>query len=212
MFWGYGPPPLPVKHGKGQPSKLHKEELLKRRDGLVHWLEQNWPYLSVALRKARNSQDALAAIKAAQTRNPHVLPVPFYQSPERHEEALWGFLQSDRFHENPRSLAAALSGLPELSCKRAFDICSAHPSKLPLTVEAYWDYLRRNFPDRWRELRAAKTLEQVRAVLKKSRTQDTLYLRLKKHSKDHPEEVFEWFNAGNPSMRLQDRRQIVVLK
>jgi hypothetical protein len=186
---------LPVKHGKGRRPLLELHELLQRRDHLTNWLERNWPYLSVALRKAGNAQEAASAIKEAKRRMQGVFYAPFYSYTEKHAESLWQFLQSGRFHGNPRNLAGAMAGLPELSWKRSFDICASHPCKSPLALEACWDHMRRNFPDRWRELRDAKTPEQVTAVLKKSRTQDPTYL----HLKEHPAEALEWLKLGNPS-------------
>jgi hypothetical protein len=169
--------------------------LLKRRDHLANWMERNWPYLSVALRKAKNSHEAITAIITAATGKYIGPQSPFYRDPEKHEEALWQFLMSGRFHGNPRNLAGAMAGLPELSWKRSFDICSVQPCKIHVAIEAYWDYVRRHFPDRLRELQIAKTEEQVKAVLKKSRTHDPVYLCLK----ENPEKVLEWLKAGDPS-------------
>jgi len=196
-----GPPPL--KRGKGRRPLLEKDVLLQRRDHLTNWMERNWPYLSVALRKARNSHEAIAAIIKRATGKYIGLQSPFYRDPEKHEEALWQFLKSGRFHGNSRNLAGAMAGLPELSCKRAFDICSVHPCKVPVAIEAYWDYMRRHFPDRLRELQNAKTEEQVKAVLKKSQTHDPVYLCLK----ENPEKVLEWLKAGDPSKVFPVHRQ-----
>ena len=118
----------------------------------------------------------------------------FYDNPAKHEEALWLFLQSGRYHENPRNLAGAMAGLPELSWKRSFDICSHNPCKQPIAPPAVWDYMRRNFYDRWRELQSVETAEQVKRVLAKSPTQDPTYLHLKKH----PDQALEWLNSGRP--------------
>ena len=207
IFWA-GPPPQAsptAKRRKGRRPKLEQQELLARRTQLTTWLEQNWPYLSVALRKAKSAHAGAAAINEAKKRKGGIMQPPFYHEPEKHEATLWQFLQSGRFHGNPRNLAAAMAGLPELSWKRSFDVCSSHPCKQPLAIEAYWDYLRRNFPDRWRELRGATTPEQVKAVLRRSRTNDPHYLRLKKY----PEEALESLNAGNPAnARAESRSEI----
>ena len=191
----------PQKPKRGRKPRLEKTELFERRDHLVQWLERNWPYLSVALRTARNSQQAIAAISHTKKTNPGIFHTPFYQAPEKYEKELWRFLKRSRFRGNPRNLAAALAALPELSCKTALDSCSKHPSKVSLAVEAYWDYLRRRFTDRWKELRLATTTDQVKAILKKSPTHDPAYLRLK----EHPENVLEWFNLGKPPESLPVR-------
>lgn len=186
----------PIKRSKGRPPRLDPKEVHERRDKSANWLERNWPFLSVALRQAKTPRDVTNAIQEAAKRKPLVFPQPYFCEPEKHEEALWQFLQSGRFCGNPRNLAAAIAGFPEYTWKRSFDICSGHPYIALPAVEAYWDYMRRNFPDRLRELGATKTPEQVKAVLRKSHTQDPIYLHLKKN----PEKVLEWLNAGKPSV------------
>lgn len=160
------------------------------------WFERAWPFLSIALRKANVSCDAVVAMMEAKAREAFVgqLP-PFEKNPEEHETALWEFLQSGRLYGNPRNLAAAMAGLPELSWKRSFDICSAHPCKQMVAEQCWRDYLRRKFPQRLRELRSAKTTEQVRKVLRKSRSHDLTYEFLK----EHPEDVIRWLNPDKTS-------------
>ena len=153
----------------GRKPKLEVETLLKRRISLTAWLEQNWPRLSVPLRKAEasgNASEAVAAIIAARKFGiTGVFQPPFYDAPEDFYEALRSFLNSGRFRGNPRNLAAAMAGLPELSWKRLFDICTAHPHKSGHMLQAYWDHMRRKFPDRLRELEAAKSASEVEIIL-----------------------------------------------
>ena len=183
-------PPL-AKQGMGRKRRIEVAEVLKRRDQLVSWFESVWPFLSIALRKAKNSRDANAAMVEAKTRKPFIEEQPpFERNPQKHEAALWEFLQSGRFHENPRNLAAAMAGLPELSWKRSFDICSRHPCKQIAAEQSWRDYLRRKFPERLRELCRAKTVYEVRTILKKLRSHDPTCEFLKKH----PDAVFRLFN------------------
>lgn len=186
--------PPQAKRAKGRPPRIDPREVLERRSRLIVWLEQNWPFLSVRLTDAKNSAHAAAAIIAAKKRIPGVFQPPFYKEPEKCKDALWQFLQSGRFHGNPRNLAGALAGLPEVSWKRSFDICSNHPCKQAPVLEAYRDYIKRNFPDRFRELCTAKTTEEVESILAKSRTTDPAYLHLKKN----PDKALEWLAAGDP--------------
>ena len=104
-------------------------------------------------------------------------------------------MKGGRFHGNPRNLAAAMSGLPELSWKRSFERCSAHPYKTGHKIPSYWDHMRRKFPVRLRELEEAKTELDVKIVLARSRTDDAIYL----HLKDNPDKVKEWLKLGKPS-------------
>jgi hypothetical protein len=185
--------PTPPKRMGRRPG-IETPKLLERRKSLSTWLEQNWDYLSGALRKARNSSEAISAIIAAKNRIPGAFPPPFYYHPERYENALWQFLRSCRFNGNPRNLAGAMAGLPDIGWKRSFDICSKHPYKGGLALQAYWDYMRRNFPDRLSELSEAKTPAEVKTVLAKSRTRDPIYL----HLKENPDQALEWLKAGKP--------------
>jgi hypothetical protein len=191
----------PQRPRKGRKPSLETERLFERRKNLTTWLEQNWPRLSVAVRKSErsgNSSVAIAALVYAKNQGtPGVFQPPFYDMPEQFEAALGAFLKSGRYHENPRNLAAAMAGLPELSWKRSFDICTMHPYKTGYAIEAYWDYMRRNFPDRLRELEEAKKPLDVKIILARSRTQDPVYL----HLKENPERVKEWLEEGKPKGR-----------
>src|SRR6266496_4291337 len=51
--------PAPPKRMGRRPG-IETPDLLKRRKCLSTWLEQNWPYLSSALRKAKNSAEAIS--------------------------------------------------------------------------------------------------------------------------------------------------------
>lgn len=188
------PETKPAKKKMGRKPKLDQQELLNRRDQLVGWMEQVWPALSVALRK-ENPHEAIAAInRAKKLLQMTMQEPPFYKNPELHLQALSRFFKSKRFYGNPRNLAAAMAGIPELSWKTSLNICLRNACKLPMGINAYWDHLRRNFPDRLRELQSVSTPEQVKAVLAKSRTQDPIYVLLK----EHPHQALEWLNSGRP--------------
>ncbi len=186
-------PPRPSK--KGRKPRIDPKEVLERRDRLTVWLEQNWPFLSVRLSEAEKPVHAAVAMIYAKKRIQGVFQPPFYNEPEKYAEELWQFLQSGRFHENPRNLAGALAGLPEVSWKRSFDICSKHPCRQSRPLEAYRDHIQRNFPDRFRELCAAKTVEEVKTILAKSRTTDPTYA----HLKEKPDQALEWLALGDPA-------------
>jgi hypothetical protein len=190
-----GPPP--VKPGMGRKRKLEQEELLKRRDLLSRWVEEDWPLLSVALRKAKNSDDALAAILAAKERVPFVMQPLFYRAPEEYKEQLWEFLESERMNGNPRNLAGAMAGLPELSWKRSLDICQQNPCQFPLARQAWRDFMRRKFSVRLREFLAVATVEDAKVVLARSKTTDPTYIYLKKH----PEEALLELKAAHAAKR-----------
>jgi len=192
----YGPERLDSvmqRSGKGRKPKLETKHLLQRRESLTTWIEQNWPRISVAMRKAESSSNpaiAITAMVAAKEEGiPGVFQPPFYDAPEEYEAALGEFLKSGRFHGNPRNLAAAMAGLPELSWKRSFDICIKHPYKGGVALEAYRDYMKRKFPDRFRELIEAQTITDVKIVLDRSRSIDPVYLHFKEPLKNSPSGV-----------------------
>lgn len=189
---------------RGRIPKIETPELLNRRKSLTTWLEQNWPYLSVALRKAKTAHEAAIAMTAAKEMIGGVFQPPFYDNPEKYQLCLWEFLQSGRFYSNPRNLAGAMAGVPELSWKRSFDICAKHSYKGGLALQAYWDYMRRNFPDRLRELSEVRTPELVRLVLARSRTKDPVYL----HLKANPDKAVQWLEAGKPSASYPPSKQV----
>lgn len=172
----------------GRPPKLASEEVIQRRNHLSHWIENCWPILFLALRKAKSATEALDAIESAKRQHQEVMPVRFYNGPEHYAESLWSFLKSGRFHGSPRNLAGAMAGLPELSWKRSLDISQKHALNRPLEPPAWRDHLMRHFPKRFRELRKATSAVQIKAILSKSHSSDKTYRHLKKH----PHEVLKW--------------------
>ncbi len=177
----------------GRKPGLPTPVLLYRRDNLIIWLERNWPELQLAIRQARKPADLIPAFSKLKPLNVPHMP-EFMQEPGRYLPQLWAFLKSGRCHGNPRNIANAMAGVPKQSWKRSFDIGCSNPSKLPLDVRAYRDYLRRKFPERLRELLRVKTPEKVAEVLSRSRTEDVHYLVLC----DHPDKVREWLEEGKP--------------
>ena len=172
----------------GRKPKLAPDELVRRRDRLSSWIEQNWPFLSVELGNPRNAKFAAYAFVKAKRRKPALFQSAFYQDPEKFTNELWDFLHGGRFGGNPRHLAGAMAGLPELSWKRSLDISQEHPLQTPLRPEVWRDHLRRRFNLRFRELESAKTVSDVKAILARSKTEDITY----RHMKEYPEEVLKW--------------------
>lgn len=192
---GTGPflSPFPEEHAQeatiGRKPKLATEEVVRRRDILAPWIELNWPELSKELLSPRNPKFAAYAFVKAKNQRVVVMGiVPFHSNPERFNAELWAFLNSKRFAGNPRNLAGAMAGLPELSWKRSLDIAQKHPIKTPLLPPVWRDHLRRRFPDRFMELRTARTVEDVKAILKRSKSDDVTY----RHMREYPEEVLKW--------------------
>ncbi len=178
-----------IEQGMGRKPKLPQKEVLRRRNWLAWWLEQNWASLSKKLRNPKTAKEAVEILI-----NRDLVGIvgdpdpPFYTDPGKYKEQLWEFLKSGKFCGNPVNLAGAMAGLPELSWRRSLDISQKNPTKQLPHLAAWRDHLRRNFPIRLRELMRAKSLEQVREVMAKTSTEDRLYDYLKLH----PEEAFQW--------------------
>ena len=74
-----------------------------------------------------------------------------------------------------------MAGLTELSWKRSYDLSLKNSFQIPRAPQAWRDHLHRRFPDKMREVLAVETLDEVTAVLARSRTRDATYIYLKKH-------------------------------
>jgi hypothetical protein len=85
---------------------------------------------------------------------------PFYENPERFTDEPWVFLRSKRFGGNPRNLAGAMAGLPELSWKR------------------------------FKELQRATSPQEAKAILAKTSTDDLTYCHMKEHPDELLRSVF----------------------
>jgi hypothetical protein len=165
--------PMPLKRKRGPKPKLSKDELLRRRDTLILWLEENWPELSHAIKRARKAEQLIPIMRKMRPLSSHHEQPPFIKEWNRYWPKLWEFIaRSGRYYNNPRNIANALAGVPELSWKRSFDVCSSHPSHLSIQPRAVLDYLLRNVPERLKAIRAANgDVERIRDILE-SRTKD----------------------------------------
>jgi hypothetical protein len=186
--------PDPPPRRRGPTPGVRKDELLGCRDTLVDVFEENWPELHSAFRKAKTPADLLQPLKQLKRRASYIYQPPFLDSPENYLDNLWEFLQTKRYRENPRNVAAAMAGVHVVSWKTSFDVGSSNPSNLPLAPRTYREYLRRKFPDRLRELLLAENETQVRDILARSRTKDRHYRVLK----DNADQVLGWLHDGIP--------------
>jgi hypothetical protein len=183
------------KRGKGRPSGIADKDLQQRAKSLVYWLEDNWPEISLGLSAAKNEQDVAGVLKTGRRLGSYVFQPLFYKEPERFAIDCWKFIKGKRYRQNPRNLAAAMAGLPEVAAKTSFDRCSKYSANcIPVGFRAYREYLRRKFHDRFRELSAAATPEEVAEILSGSRSKDSVirYLR------ENPAKVLHWLKCGMP--------------
>jgi hypothetical protein len=190
---GLSEPQWHAKSTRGRKSNLPLEELTSRRNWMITLWEERCPAIIEGLRDARNGTEAANAVQL-----PESAPIKpgFLQDPQKGADQLWGFLASGRFHGNLRNLANAMAGVPEMSWKRSFDLCTANPPNPAIRMHplAYRDFLQRNFPERLRELESARTPDDVKRVLARSRSKDPTYLAIRRE----PERVLDWLAAGKP--------------
>ena len=162
---------------------MENEDILGIRDGLIDFLENRWPELIPLFRNPGNKQAFVAVVRS----HPSLPADSSWRNREqehvwRHAEELWDFLTSGRYHGDPRQIANALAGVPILSWRRSFDICGQEPSFMNIHLRAIRDYLRRKFPDRFRELMAARAAEEAHRIIKRARSDDRLIKQLKQHA------------------------------
>jgi len=189
--------PEAPKPKPGPKRKLQKEEVLQRRDALIHWLEENWPELRIAIRKARKPEHLAPALRGAKGIGTHPFQPPFYREWEAYLPILWEFLESGRYHNNPRNIANAMAGIPELSWKRSFDICVSSPSTVEIQKRAVIDYLFRKVPYRLKAIHKAQgNVDEIRRILSR-RTKD----RQLQFLATQAEHVTEYLNSGKPQNR-----------
>lgn len=175
----------------GAKPKLARQDLFERRDRLSDCCGYHWPEFSWAIQPATSAADLRKRLGA--------LNFSEYREEEAKRliencDALWEFTQSRRFHGDPRQVADAMAGVPELRWRTSFNVCQANPTRIPLHLRAEKDYLRRKFPERFLDLLAARTEREVLAALRKARTEDPLIADLK----SRPEMVFQVLEEGLP--------------
>jgi hypothetical protein len=79
--------------------------------------------------------------------------------------ALWEFLKSGRYKGEPRQIAYALAGVPEMSWRSSFDYCTKNPSQQHINLPAFVDHIRRHNPKCLRDLEANGVTEENRKLL-----------------------------------------------
>jgi hypothetical protein len=190
--------PTAPKPKRGPKPRLRESELLRRRDSLIYWLEDNWPELSRAIRKAKNGEQLIPALRRMRPLSTQYEQPPFCCDWKQHWPLLWEFVsKSKRYFNNPRNIANALAGIPELSWKRSFDVCSNHPSHLEIQARAVLDYLRRNVPERLKAIRAVNgDVEQIQQILQ-TRTKDIQLIILSQRAMN----VAQYLSEGERGFR-----------
>jgi hypothetical protein len=181
------------KHLKTRgPKTIPDFQLSDRRDELIAFFESNWPELeplctpSPDLRALRRAFQAFAnpghsrtpwgtqvAFVAPGTMGNHsaavtrlLLPKTFSQF----ERFLGG--QQQRFAANPRQLANAIAGCPDLTFWTSLKRCQRLPFRFGIDPRAMRAYIRRMHPRLYKKLAESPTLPELSAYWQQYRTKD----------------------------------------
>jgi len=197
------------KREKGRPRHIEREELEGRAQSLIIWMEDNWPEISRGLNIAQSEQQ-VAEVFNRKWRGNYISDAPFFSEPGRFAGDCLKFIRGKKYRGNPRNLAAAMAGLPEISARTSFNRCAAFAAKChPVGFRAYRDYLRRKFHDRFRKLIAASTTEEVEEILGGSRSKDAVLLYLIENAA----KVLYWLECGIPgNSHMYDQPEFVINK
>jgi len=135
------PPAVVLKRGRR--PRIPPGAFAWRRDELVHFVELRWPKLLGQFNERRSLENLLQTLKSA---SPGASDVWAYRQLTEHIGILWQFLQSGRYKGEPRQIAYAMAGLPQLTWRSSLDYCNRNPSPLPINLAAFADHIRRHSP------------------------------------------------------------------
>lgn len=162
----------PAKRG---PKQRHSFAIVQDRDDYVRLLEQYWPEIEplCGAKPNRNSLKLLFSALAVPELGP--LGDTAKKLLERIafvEEFLTNPKLRRRFNGDPRVLAGALAGVPQIGLWRSLKLCPPRSCKVPIHDRTMRSYLRRKHPALERALLAGLDLPQLAAWMREYRTRD----------------------------------------
>lgn len=141
----------PIISRRGRDPLIPRAQLERRRDDLVNFIEVRWPDLVSHMRTRKGLEHLVQTLKnvspGAQT------TWPYLHLTENIGE-LWEFLRSGRYKGEPRQIAYAMAGVPEMAWRSSLDACTKSPSRLHINPPAFKDHIRRHNPELLRTLLA----------------------------------------------------------
>jgi hypothetical protein len=168
---GYVQTQIPSKERKRPgPKPVHIWSIRSDRDQLVRMLEEYWPEIEpfcIPQPDERGLRGVLRSI--VRIRKFHELPAKHLLD---HLHDVGKFLESDRFRGDPRQIANAFGGFPQISVWRSLKICQAHRCMDPIGNRAIRAYIRRKHPALYRDLRPDYSLVNFASALKRYRSTD----------------------------------------
>lgn len=191
-FEGYESIQIGKATGKRGPKSISDFELADRRDELILFLEMNWPELEPLCTPKPDFKRLKQAFKAFA--NPGSCPTPWGTQvrplPPRtmgnHSAAaerlllpktfsqLQVFLtkQERRFAANPRQLANAMAGCPDLTFWTSLKRCQRIQFRFGIHDRAMRSYIRRMHPRLYDKMSESSGLVELAAFRRKYRTKD----------------------------------------
>lgn len=183
------------------PKGVHIWSLYSDRDQLVRMLEQYWPEIRpFCIRpKAAHLKAILSAISKAD-HGRHELSAKHLL---KHLPDVVNFVSGDRFRDDPRQIANAFAGFPQIGIWRSLKLCQANACMDPIGDRAIRAYIRRKHRTLFRYLSEDYSLINFVRALKRYRSTDS------KLNMYGAAALYECWNQGIPAYEqlLHDRRR-----
>lgn len=163
------PAAQPKKPG---PRPIHFQGLLGDRDTMIQMLEAYWPEMETLCWPKPKPKSLLRVLEkiSAQKLTSYAQAAGHLT---RHFEPFLKFLASDRFRRDPRQIANALAGVPQVGLWRSLKLSQSRPSNYPIGARAMRAYIRRKHPVLFRRLEADIDLLNFVSALRSYRTRDS---------------------------------------
>ena len=156
---------------KPGPKPIHFQGLLADRDTLVQMFENYWPEIEPLCYPKAKPDSLLRVLEAISTQK-----MSSYAESAKHLtkqfDAILKFLTSDRFRRDPRQIANALAGVPQVGLWRSLKLCQSRPTNYPIGQRAMKAYIRRKHPVLFRRLAADADILNFVSALRSYRTKD----------------------------------------
>jgi hypothetical protein len=163
---------LPIaKLRRRGPKPVPDSQLTEMKDTLVLMLESYWPELEPLCSSSFDPAGLKTVLEAIEKKS-----ISPYSSAAAHllkhfDELLW-FLKGDRFLHDPRQIANAFAGVPEIGTWRSLKRCAPLHCMVPFEGRALKDYIRRKHRRLFQTLSERENLVGFAAVWTKYRTKD----------------------------------------
>jgi hypothetical protein len=162
---------------KPGPKPYNSGMILSDRDRLVELLEDFWPEIEPQCLPKPQPKALGAVLRAVESREEKLRP--------GERRYLWAtkhllnslpqvceFLSGNRFRRDPRQIANAFAGFPQISTWRSLKLCQAKPCNRHMGQRTIKAYLRRKHPELFGNLLAKESMINFANSLRSYRTRD----------------------------------------